>query len=109
MTPKSPSTALNDISNIYEPTLQNSQPQTSKWKRVAHTDACRGDNLEILTGHKWFSKFDSNCSKLPKKKKILVSQDDKENSMVLAEAGSQPCQELWVSYVGIVVGLGTDR
>ena len=34
----------------------------------------------------------------------MVSQDDKENSMVLTKAGSQPCQELWGSYVGTVVG-----
>ena len=64
-----------------------------KWTRVLHSSPGNKEALLSHVGQKKGSVVDSDQLELPKKK-FRVSQDDKENSIVMAKAGSQPCQGL---------------
>ena len=64
-----------------------------KWTRVLRSSPGNKEALLSHVGQKRGSVVDSDQLELPKKK-FRVSQDDKENSVFMAEAGSQPCQGL---------------
>ena len=63
--------------------------------------------MEDLVGEKRRTDNVNSQSELLKKTK--VSQGGNTNTMILAEAGSQPCQKQWVPYVETVGGLGTNE
>lgn len=79
---------LVDISN-HQPPRHATFVSRPKWSRVPRTSPSSKEALFSYTGQKRDFVVDSNQLVLPNKK-FLVSQDDKENSKILAEAGSLP-------------------
>lgn len=83
---------LTDISN-QQHTKHDSYALGSKWSRILHSSSGSKEALLSHAGQKRGFVVDFNQLELPNKK-FRVSQDDKENARNMAEAGSQPCQEL---------------
>lgn len=83
---------LIDISN-HQVTKHASLTLGPKWTRVLRSSPGNNEVLLAHVGQKRGFVVDSDQLELPKKK-FRVFQDDKENSVVMAEAGSQPCQGL---------------
>ena len=83
---------LTDISN--HPVIKHSSHTLGpKWTRVLRSSPGNNEVLLAHVGQKRGSVVDSDQLELPKKN-FRVSQEDKENSVFMAEAGSQPCQGL---------------
>ena len=92
-------TPLHDITNTPQRLGSTDATLQAKWKRISrpvdnppvlNVESLATNNTKIGSKRP-ISKF-TDHSELPRKK-LLVSYNDKENSHVLAEAGSQPRQE----------------
>ena len=83
---------LADISN-HQITKQDSLGSGSKWSRVLRSAPGSKEALLVHARQKRAFVRDSDQVEAPSKK-YIVSQDDKENSNILAAAGSQPCHRL---------------
>lgn len=95
LTPKNqvtPSLKLADISN-HPATRQGSFASGTKWSRILCSSPGKKDAMLLHAGKKRTFEVDSDQVEAPNKK-YIVSQDDKENSKILAATGSQPCQGL---------------
>ena len=64
----------------------------AKWNRIPRQHREGDTIMEGTVGQKRSIIEGGDHSELPRKKQ-LVSQNDKENKLILAEAGSQPCQK----------------
>ena len=85
--PQSPNTSYNENSKHV---VLNSGP---KWSRVLHSSHGSKEALLSPAGKKRVFGEDSVQIELPNKK-LRVFQDENDNSVDMAEAGSQPCQGL---------------
>ena len=70
----------------------NDTPPLATWKRTPRTGTQEALIKNEPLGKKRAAPHHAHQSELPSKK-YLVSQIDNENILILAEAGSQPCQE----------------
>ena len=83
---------LADISN-HQSTRQGSSASGSKRSRVLHSFPSSKEVVLAHAGQKRSLDVSSVLVETPNKK-YIISQDDKENSEILAVARSQPCQGL---------------
>ena len=82
---------LSDITNSQTPRVNAVIPHQATWKRVPHPAHVIQSPSSDYTGLKQpIDRVDDRCE-LPSKK-LVVSSNDKANSLVLAEAVVQPCQ-----------------
>ena len=64
--------------------------RVATWKRLNRTEMGTDVDMEDIVGEKRRGDSKDDQSELLKKRK--VSQGGKKNKLILAEAGSQPCQ-----------------
>ena len=77
------------MSIIDENTVQKIE-RVATWKRLNRTEMGTNVDMEDIVGEKRRGDSKDDQSELLKKRK--VSQGGKKNKLILAEAGSQPCQ-----------------
>ena len=77
------------MSVIDENTVQKIE-RVATWKRLNRTEMGTDVDMEDIVGEKRRGDSKDDQSELLKKRK--VSQGGKKNKLILAEAGSQPCQ-----------------
>lgn len=83
-----PSRNITNIPELNEASPRvTKSPLATKWTRLPRIESGKQEKLNISAGSKRSSELGSNHLELPKKKK-LVSKDGKENSALLAAAGS---------------------
>ena len=83
---------FHDISNILQVSENTDGTTQVKWKRLPRTVVGSLFTKAYSVGSKRPMDKAPDLSELPSKK-ILVFHSNKENQFVLAEVGSQPCQE----------------
>ena len=82
---------LSDLTNQGIPTKSPNDP---RWRRIPRQNIGTDIVMEKCMGQKRSANFEVDHSVLPgKKKKKVVSHNDKENIEILAETGFQPCQK----------------
>ena len=94
--PKPTSPQHHTTKNTSVSSLQNRAPTNTHplatWKRIPRNTAHEALTKTALLGQKRAAPHHDHQSELPSKK-FMVSQIDNETPLLLAEAGSQPCQE----------------
>ena len=84
-------TKTTSVSSSQNRAPTNTHPLAT-WKRIPRTASQETLTKTELLGQKRAAPHHDHQSELPSKK-FMVSQTDNENILLLAEAGSQPCQE----------------